>query len=82
MPLPGVTITPPPGSAMAEFLEDRLIVRSVCLRKLTEQGIKNIKDAPKRIEKGIKAYEAMGGKVLAFYSVMGEYNYVVYRSSQ
>ena len=51
--------------------------RSVCLMKLTEQGIKSIKDAPQRIEKGIKAYEAMGGKVLAFYSVMGEYDYVV-----
>ena len=53
------------------------MVRSICLMKLTDQGIKNIKDAPQRIEKGIKAYEEMGGKVLAFYSVMGEYDYVV-----
>ena len=53
------------------------MIRSVCLMKLTEQGIKSIKDAPQRIEKGIKAYEAMGGKVVAFYSVMGDYDYVV-----
>lgn len=46
------------------------------LFKLTEQGIKNIKDAPSRIEEGIKGVEAMGGKVLGFYTVMGEYDYV------
>jgi uncharacterized protein with GYD domain len=49
--------------------------------KLTVQGIKSTKDAPQWIEKGIKAYEAIGGKVLAFYSVQGEYDYVaIYRS--
>ena len=46
------------------------------LYKLTDQGIKNIKDAPQRIEEGIKGWEAMGGKVIGFYSVMGEYDYV------
>jgi len=44
--------------------------------KLTEQGIKDIKNAPRRIEEGIKGFEAMGGKVTDFYSVMGEYDYV------
>jgi uncharacterized protein with GYD domain len=48
----------------------------IILYKLTDQGIKNIKDAPKRIEEGIKGIEAMGGKVLGFYPVMGEYDYV------
>ena len=48
----------------------------ICLYKLTDQGIKGIKDAPKRIEDGIKAFEAMGGKVLGFYATMGEYDYV------
>jgi len=50
--------------------------KSIILMKMTEQGIKNVKDAPQRIEDGIKAFEAMGGKVLGFYSVMGEYDYV------
>ena len=49
---------------------------SIILFKLTDQGIKNIKDAPQRIEDGIKGFEAMGGKLLSFYSVMGEYDYV------
>ena len=48
----------------------------IVLYKLTDQGIKTIKEAPQRIEQGIKGMEAMGGKVLGFYSVMGEYDYV------
>ena len=48
----------------------------VALYKLTDQGIKDIKDAPQRIEEGIRGFEAMGGKVLCFYPVMGEYDYV------
>ena len=46
------------------------------LYKVTEQGVKSIKDAPGRIEAGIKAFEKMGGKVNGFYVVMGEYDYV------
>ena len=46
------------------------------LYKLTDQGIKNIKDAPQRIAEGIKRAEAAGGKVIGFYTVMGEYDYV------
>ncbi len=48
----------------------------IVLYKLTDQGIRNIKEAPQRIEEGIKALEAVGGKVIGFYSVMGEYDYV------
>lgn len=48
----------------------------VTLYKLTEQGIKDIKNAPARIEEGIKSFEAMGGKVHGFYSTMGDYDYV------
>ena len=46
------------------------------LWKMTDQGIKDIKNAPQRIEQGIKAAEKLGGKVLGFYTVMGEYDYV------
>ncbi len=48
----------------------------VTLMKLTDQGAKAIRDAPGRIEAGIKAFEKMGGKVIGFYLVMGEYDYV------
>jgi len=46
------------------------------LYKLTDQGIKIIKEAPGRIEAAIKAAEKMGCKVTGFYGVMGEYDYV------
>ena len=48
----------------------------VILMKLTDHGAKTIKDAPGRIEAGIKAFEKMGGKIIGFYTVMGEYDYV------
>ncbi len=49
----------------------------ISLLKLTDQGIKNIKEAPARVEEGIKAMEAGGGKFIGFYSVMGKYDYVI-----
>jgi uncharacterized protein with GYD domain len=48
----------------------------IMLMKLTDQGIKEIKAAPQRLQQNIKRIEAMGGKLTAFYSVMGEYDYV------
>ncbi|MBP1622249.1 MAG: hypothetical protein H6Q07_269 [Acidobacteria bacterium] len=48
----------------------------VVLYKFTDQGIKNIKDSPKRLQAGIKAFEAKGGKVLGAYYTMGEYDLV------
>jgi uncharacterized protein with GYD domain len=48
----------------------------ITLFNVTEKGMKNIKDAPKRIEEGIKAAESIGGKLIGFYATMGEYEYV------
>ena len=48
----------------------------IALMKLTDQGIKDIKSFPQRIEAGRKGMEAVGGRMVAFYSVMGEYDYV------
>ena len=43
----------------------------VILMNLTDQGIKDIKNAPARIAESGKALEAAGGKLLGFYTVMG-----------
>lgn len=48
----------------------------IILMNLTEQGVKNIKEAPQRIEATAKAIEAAGGKLKDFYTVMGSYDYV------
>ncbi len=49
----------------------------ILLMQLTDQGIKDIKNAPQRIEEAVKGFDAMGGKLTSFYAVMGEYDYVV-----
>ena len=48
----------------------------ITLYKLTDQGIKNIKDAPARVEEAVKGLESMGGKLIGFYATFGEYDYV------
>ncbi len=48
----------------------------IILMKLTDQGMKDIKNAPQRIEDAVKGLETVGGKLEVFYSVMGEYDYV------
>jgi len=48
----------------------------ITLMKLTDQGAKDLKEAPKRIEDGLKAFEKMGGKLIGFYATLGEYDYI------
>jgi uncharacterized protein with GYD domain len=48
----------------------------ITLMNMTEQGIKDIKNAPERTANSIKQLEEMGGKLVGFYMCMGEYDYV------
>lgn len=48
----------------------------VCLMKMTDKGMKNIKNTPQRIQEGIEGVKAMGGKVTSFYLTMGDYDFV------
>jgi uncharacterized protein with GYD domain len=48
----------------------------ITLYKFTDQGVKAVKDSPARTEAATKALEAMGGKVLGIYYVMGEYDLI------
>jgi uncharacterized protein with GYD domain len=49
----------------------------IILIKMTEQGIQNIKDLPKRVQGGREAVEKAGGKWLDWNFTMGEYDSVV-----
>ena len=49
----------------------------IMLVKWTEQGIRNIKESPQRLDIFKKAVEAAGGKVTGFYLTMGRYDIVV-----
>lgn len=48
----------------------------IVLMKLTEQGLKTIREGPQRVKVSAKAMEKMGGKMTGFYLTMGEYDYV------
>jgi uncharacterized protein with GYD domain len=48
----------------------------VVLTNLTDQGRKTIKSRPERIREVNTEIEAMGGKVLAQYAILGPYDFV------
>ena len=49
----------------------------ITLANWTDQGIRNVKESPQRLEVAKKAVEAAGGKWLGFYMTMGRYDMVV-----
>ena len=48
----------------------------IVLMKLTDQGIRVVKEVPDHIEASIRSLEALDGKVVGFYATLGEYDYV------
>lgn len=51
------------------------MARYVMLVKLTDQGARDIRNVPQRIEQTIKAWQELGGKDLSIVMTMGEYDY-------
>lgn len=49
----------------------------ITMLKYSQLGIKNIKQAPSRLDAAKKAYKAAGAKIKDFYLVMGQYDAVV-----
>ncbi len=49
----------------------------ITLLKFTQQGIKDIKNAPARLDNARKAYSAAGASLKSFYLTMGRYDAVV-----
>ncbi len=48
----------------------------VTLMKLTDQGVRDIKNFSKRFETSTAFLKELGAKLLAFYMTLGEYDYV------
>jgi len=48
----------------------------IILLRFTQQGIKNIKESPDRVDAAKQTFRAMGAEVKEFYSVMGKYDTV------
>ncbi len=49
----------------------------ISLLSWTDQGIRNVKESPQRVDDFKKAVEAAGGKVNGFYLTMGKYDVVL-----
>jgi uncharacterized protein with GYD domain len=57
-------------------MKEGIMPTYINLNSWTDQGIRNIKEAPQRIDAFRKAVEAVGGKVVGFYFTMGKYDIV------
>lgn len=55
----------------------KLMPTYISLVNLTEQGIKEVKNAPERLRSFDVAAREVGGKLVGFYLVMGQFDYVV-----
>ena len=49
----------------------------ISLFRYTQKGLESIKDSPKRLDAGRKAFQSQGGTVKAFYLTMGQYDGVL-----
>ena len=49
----------------------------IILINYTDQGIRNIKDSPKRLDAAKKMLKTMGGEIKAFYLTMGTYDIAI-----
>ena len=49
----------------------------ISLLKLTEQGVKDVKNLPARFDDAFRALEERGGKGIAAYLTLGEYDFAV-----
>jgi uncharacterized protein with GYD domain len=49
----------------------------ISLINLTEQGVREAKNAPERLQAFESAVKEVGGRLIGFYLVMGQYDYIV-----
>ena len=49
----------------------------ISLLKWTDQGMRDIKESPQRLDAAREAFSAAGGQLKEFYMVMGDYDAVV-----
>ena len=49
----------------------------ISLVNLTEKGVSEVRDAPERLQAFDEAAHKVGGRLVGFYLVMGQYDYIV-----
>jgi uncharacterized protein with GYD domain len=63
-------------SSMPEGREVMEMPTYILLLKLTDRGIQEIRRAPQRISEAMEEFKHLGGNVMVFFPVMGDYDYV------
>lgn len=53
----------------------------ITLINWTQEGIKNVKESPNRLDMAKKAFQAAGAEIKEFYLVMGQYDMVLITES-
>lgn len=64
------------GAASNASWED-VMTTYIMLGKWTDQGIRNVRDATKRLDAAKKLLADMGGGIKSFHLTMGDYDFVV-----
>ena len=49
----------------------------ISLVNLTEQGVRELRNAPERLQDFDEAARQVGGRLIGFYLVLGQYDYIV-----
>jgi uncharacterized protein with GYD domain len=62
---------------MSVVEKEAAMVTYIMLLNWTDQGIKNVKDSPKRLDAVKKLAKDMGGEVKSFYMTLGIYDLVL-----
>jgi len=52
------------------------MVTYILLMKLTDKGIVDMKNSPKRVAEAMQLWESMGGRTIGVYMTMGDYDFV------
>ena len=61
-----------PGAALASQLGRKVVPTYILLANWTEQGARQVKDAPKRVDTAKKALKDVGGDFKSIYLTMGD----------
>jgi uncharacterized protein with GYD domain len=65
------------GSHQRGHEEANAVATYISMLRYTDQGIRNVKESPARLDAAKKLFQAAGGELKQFYLAMGKYDLVI-----
>jgi uncharacterized protein with GYD domain len=65
-----------PNEGQAATREENVMPQYIWLGTWTDQGIKNVKESPQRVDANRKLWQEEGGRIVSFHMTMGAYDMV------